>query len=536
MYREPSPVLKRLFLPPKTPSLTLSPNYTWLLLCQEPPHPSIKEISQPEEKLAGLRFHPSTLTPSRLQLGKSLTLKHLTTGVEANVELPPNSEGVRYVCFHPERDLFVFSSKLKDKPFFELYKCELVSGQWETEKISALQNRRMNFIQGCPYQFTPDGSKLLIKVVPHNWPENPPSPPEVSTGPVIQFVEKNAKKASGRTYQDLLKNSFDEEKLRYFITTELLCVNVDEGIAPALKGEDGVEKIFPQSEGGRLIQKIQCSPSGRFLLVHLTTQFSYSVPLRRFGTLIQLWDLESDQVVEVASLPVDDEIPLSHDACSRHPRAFHFHPCEDHKIIFVEAVDGGDPENAAVDGERDVVYTRQVLIDDSNDGNTLSLGEKMKLVGLEWRFSDLEFCESGLGVVDSYRWKDRMERKWIFQQPNTNQDNGDGINASGSSKRLLWERTWEDRYTAPGEPLTRRGKRGQYFIVQPTPTSMYLKGSGASSCGDRPFLDILEFGSLNSIETRRLWRCAAPIEVKDEELDPTKEVGGVLPTERKDIY
>ena len=30
-YREPSDLLKRLFLPPKTPSLTLSSDYRWLL-------------------------------------------------------------------------------------------------------------------------------------------------------------------------------------------------------------------------------------------------------------------------------------------------------------------------------------------------------------------------------------------------------------------------------------------------------------------------------------------------------------------------
>ena len=41
--------------------------------------------------------------------------------------------------------------------------------------------------------------------------------------------------------------------------------------------------------------------------------------------------------------------------------------------------------------------------------------------------------------------------------------------------------------------MTRRGARGRYFIVQPTPTSIYLQGPGASSLGDRPFLDLLDF-------------------------------------------
>ena len=110
------------------------------------------------------------------------------------------------------------------------------------------------------------------------------------------------------------------------------------------------------------------------------------------------------------------------------------------------------------------------------------------------------------------------ERKWILEK--------DG------SKRLLWQRSWEDRYTAPGEPMTRRGARGKYFIVQPTPTSIYLQGAGASPVGDRPFLDRLDFGS-EEVEKTRLWRCTAPV---DGELDATKEVGGVIPTERKDIY
>ncbi|EJK68694.1 hypothetical protein THAOC_10103, partial [Thalassiosira oceanica] len=55
-YKEPSPVLKRLFLLPKDPSLTLSSNYEWLVVTQEPPLPGIALLSRPEEKLAGIRF------------------------------------------------------------------------------------------------------------------------------------------------------------------------------------------------------------------------------------------------------------------------------------------------------------------------------------------------------------------------------------------------------------------------------------------------------------------------------------------------
>ncbi len=320
----------------------------------------------------------------------------------------------------------------------------------------------------------------------------------------------------------MLKNEHDEAKLKYFFNTELLCINTDTLDVQRVK----------QSEGGCLLQSLQSSPCGRFLLAQLTTQFSYSVPLKRFGKDVQIWDLESKEedgggssscgVIDVVSLPVDDEIPLSFDACSRHPRSFHFHPCLDNTIIFAKATDGGislseqfvGGEGGEEADERDALYCQAI------NETTLTLEYPVKLVSLQWRYADLDFCESGVGVVDEFRWNDRMERKWILE-------------ASGK-KRLLWERSWEDRYSAPGEPLTRRGgARGGYsFIVQPTPTSLYLKGAGASPLGDRPFLDLLDF-SEEEVNTTRLWRCAAPLE---GDLDASKEVNGVIPAERKDIY
>jgi len=313
--------------------------------------------------------------------------------------------------------------------------------------------------------------------------------------------------------------------LRHFLTVEVLIVNASSASSSSQSPSSpssgpGAARLLPQSAGGRLVRDLQSSPCGRFVLAQVTTDFSYSVPIGRFGRDVEIWDLEpssSPSVVAVASAPVDDEIPLSYDACSRHPRKFHFHPCRDHSVVYAVATDGGLGLNEKFDGgdERDAVYCRDL------DAGTMALGDPAKLVGLEWRYSDLDYMESGLGIVEEYRWSDRMERRWILDEK-----------AGGGTKRLLYERTWEDRYTAPGRPLMRRGSRGQFFIVQPTKTSMYLQGSGASSLGDRPFLDLLDF-STEDARTTRLWRSAAPLE---GELDATKEVNSVLPTERKDIY
>ena len=449
-----------------------------------------------------------------------MTIRELSSSKEWKVELPNDCEGIRYVRFHPTKDLFVFTAKIKNEPRLELYKCSLVEGEWKLQHIPL--GRRMNFATGCAYQF--NGDELLLSTVPENHPDPPEEP--LTTGPAIQVVEKNARKAPGRTYQDLLKNEYDEAKLRHYLSVELVAVDIATdacnvrlipqssggAIIPSTSG-----KLIPQNPSRPILHSVQPSPSKRFLLVTLLTTFSYSVPLSKFAKEIQIWDLESERVIPVASLPVDDEVPLSYDACSRHPRSFQWHPLQD-KLMYVEALDGGDNTvDVGEDGERDGVYTRSLMVDDAGDAK---LEDAVKLVGLQWRFSDLDYMQSGMAIIEEYRWKDRMERRWILDK-------------DGNKVKMLWQRCWQDRYTAPGEPLMRRmGENGQYFIVQPNENSIFLRGAGASPLGDRPFLDVCDFGG-ESITMKRLWRCTAPVE---GELDPEKEVGGILPAERKDVY
>lgn len=543
-YREPSDLLKRLFLPPKTPSLTLSSDSRWLISTGEPPLPSIELLARPEEKLAGMRFDPVMLAPSRLDFAFDMKAQHLSlsTSESQEIPLPPNSEGIRYIRFNPNppeyaQQQFVFTSKRKNENLLEAYVCNLVKTEsengdelrWEVHPIPALAGKRLNFVNGCAYQFTADGTSLLCKIVPESHASEPPQEPSVPVGPSIQTVTAGARKAPGRTYQDLLKSSHDEDKFRYYFTIELMKVDMKSEIYESAS-------LVPQSSGGFIPCGIESSPCGKYLLVESINKLSYSVPLRRFGKDILVWNLAGSEdskddningVVLVASIPVDDEIPLSYDACSRHKRQFQFHPCFDHTLIYAHALDGGDPSNEPVvvtgnDGEegnfRDAIYTQDIVGD--IDSSKLSLAEPVALCHLEWRYDDVDFTESGIMLIDEYRWDDRMERKWKVD--------------SSSIKSMVWERSWEDRYKSPGAPLRKRGSNGQYFVREPTPGSIFLKGAGASPLGDRPFLDRM---NLETGTKERLWRCKAPKE--GEIMNPEEsEVGGLMPTsgEREDVY
>lgn len=574
-YREPSDLLKRLFLPAKDPSLTLSGDLQWLLFAGEPPHPSIDVLAKPEEKLAGVRIDPTLWAPSRLDFASDLKAQHLSTGQKITIPLPNHNEsvGIRYIRFNPNPTAvgciqqFVFvglCSTGKDKLL--PYICNLTKDvnddyQWVTYPLSGLiSNYRLNFCNGCAYQFTNDGVTLLVKVVPRNHPATPPKEP-ISVGPSIQVVSKAARKAPSRTYQDLLRNRYDEDKFRYYMTSELVAVdlrqhddnNVDDNTSGSNSNAYDVVTVLPQSAGGKLIRKFTSSPSGRFVLVEITTTLSYAVPLNRFGKDVQVWDVQQQQrdecsdandegsaIVRVTSIPVDDEIPISYDACSRHPRSHIFHPCHPHTLLYVQAVDGGDPENPpSDDGERDVLYSQEIItqalsssMNRSGDGPSAitTLADPRRLVGLEWRFADVDFTESGeICLVTEYRWKDRTERLWLVRN-----EVGAGPDGYESTKHMVWERNWQDRYGSPGTPMMRRsGNNGQYFLIEPQRGCLFFSGPGASPLGDRPFLDIR---SLETGDTQRVWRCKAP---KDGDLmEPEKEVGGRVPSmeEREDVY
>jgi hypothetical protein len=58
---------------PQTPSVLLSPDNQTMLLLYRPGLPSIADLSQPELRLAGIRFDPSTNGPSRGQGANMIT-------------------------------------------------------------------------------------------------------------------------------------------------------------------------------------------------------------------------------------------------------------------------------------------------------------------------------------------------------------------------------------------------------------------------------------------------------------------------------
>lgn len=69
-------------------------------------------------------------------------------------------------------------------------------------------------------------------------------------------------------------------------------------------------------------------------------------------------------------------------------------------------------------------------------------------------------------------------------------------------------RSFEDVYSDPGSPLSRRTSAGTYILAKVDgKRQLLMAGTGASPEGNRPFLDLLD---VDSKETRRLWQSSPP--------------------------
>jgi len=459
-------------MPPKTmadlvdarvmPAASVGPDRQWMLLMEQPSLPPISELAEPELRLAGLRINPRTNGPSRASYFCKLTLKHIDDRTERDIGNLPDGARIGYVSWSPDGKRVAFA--VTGDAGIELWVAEV-----RRARAERLMTGRLNAACGSPFCWLSDSRTLICRIVP---PDRGPAPeaPRVPAGPTIQ--ENTGKKAPARTYQDLLKNPYDETLFEYYLASQVVRVAVDR--ASSAIGPAG------------LITRAQPAPDGRHVLVEtLHRPFSYLVPLFRFPNRVEVWDLDGRVVHQVADLPLAEEVPIDFDAVPTGPRSFGWRADEAATLHWTEARDGGDPRAEA--DTRDRVFLLPAPFK----------AEPVPLMSLGMRTAHVAWGDEDLALVSESWWQTRRTRTWAVS-PGRPQ----------AEPRLVFDRSWEDRYSDPGRPLVQPTPNGTHVLLTANNGhTLFLAGPGACPDGDRPFLD--EF-DLATKKTRRLWQSEAP--------------------------
>jgi dipeptidyl aminopeptidase/acylaminoacyl peptidase len=443
---------------PPTPMVSMSPAGDTMALFERESMPTIAYVSEPILRIAGMRITPTFNSRQVLSFSTGLSLKDLKTGVLRQVALP---HGVK----------FTFPSWSPDGRSIALLRyveggVELWAVDVATAKARALTPANVNAVLGR-IEWAPDSRRIVLGLVPDGRGPAPVAP-RVPIGPEVQVSGGKAAKAA--TYEDLLKTAFDETLFDYYATSQTVLVD-------AVTGE--IKKIG----GPAIVDSITVSPDMRYLLVErIKRPYSYSLPASGFAHSVEVWDLEGGLVKVLADLPTEEGVPIN--GVPKGPRNVDWMTHQPATLIWVEALDGGDPKAA-------VPYRDRWLRLDAP-----FRADPQELFKLKERAGGLTYLATpGKALAFQMEWKRSWRTTFLVDLANP-----------AAAPVTVWDLGLRDAYHDPGRPVMTTLKTGERVILQDKDW-IYLAGSGSSPKGDHPFLDRM---NLKTFKVERLWQCQDP--------------------------
>ena len=465
-YQLPVRALQDLVDAPRPPQVRLSPNRDFATLLKTPALPGIDVVAQPELKLAGTRINPHTYASSRFSFGTDLGLLDIAKREELRITGLPANLALADLSWSPDQRHIAFTHVDNRAGNVELWLVDVA-----TLKARRLLAQPLNGVAGTGFDWMPDSRELLVSLRPQT-PGDVPKADAIPAGPSIQQTDPGAAVRSIRTYQDLLKNERDAAIFSHYLTTQMGRVDL-QGTLTLLGKPDLHIGASP-------------APGGKHLLVQTVERpFSYLVPFSRFPRRIEVVGLDGTLLHTVARLPLVEGLPTGNDAVATGVRRIAWRSDAPATLVWAEAQDGGDP---ARDVEvRDVVFAHAAPFKET----------PTELARLSWRYAGATWGRGDLALIDEFWWKTRQTRQWRVapDQP-------------AQPAELIVDRSYEDRYSDPGAPVTAPDDAGnQRLVVSSDGGSIFLMGAGASAEGDRPFLDRF---ALDDKRTTRMFHSQEP--------------------------
>jgi len=454
-YRKPPQAVLDVLNSPVTPSVSISPARDRMLLATGVRYPPISDLAQPMLRLAGYRINPNTNGRHLAPYFIALSLKRIADGAETKVELPPGAR-VGFPQWSPDGKRFAFTNTVANG--IELWVGDAASG-----RVTKVKDVMLNAAYGAPLQWMPDNRTLLAQLVPATRARLAPAS-NVPREPNIQ--ESSGRAGPVRTYQDLLKTPYDEELFDYYATAQLALVDAQSG---------GVTNVGQPA----IYDEAAPAPDGQHLLVaRLKRPYSFLYPANDFPKEVEVWDTRGKLIHKLASQPLQDQVPI--DGVPTGPRSHSWRPTEPATLVWVEALDEGDPKKKVAHRDRVLMLKAPFT------------GAPVELMKLEDRYAGMQWFErGGLAFANDYNRDTRRIRTQLVN-----------VDTANVAPRVIWHRNVQDRYNDPGAPMTRVLPNGHRAIIYQN-DQIFLSGAGASNAGDRPFLDRY---NLSTQQAERLFR------------------------------
>lgn len=460
-YDQPPQYVLDVLHAPAPPRPILSPTRASVLLVSWVQYPAMSQVAEPFLKLAGVRVEPRTRrkhdTPGGYgvaQCAQTLSVVDIATRRETKIALPPGgcADGFSWTA---DGSVFAFRNTSRDA-------VELWAGTRDgsTHRVGDV---RLNPMLGSSHQWATGGKSLLVKMVP----DDIGPAPAAAVGAEGPRIQESSGGGEFSTYEarDTLRNQADAALFEYYGTSQLALVDVASG---------AVTRIGAPA----VLSEVDLAPDGEHILVtSIRKPYSYSVTYGRFAKDVEVWDL-SGKATSFAKLPIADHVPIH--GVPTGPRDHAWRPTEPATLVWAEALDGGDWK--ANVPARDKVLMQAAPF----------TAAPVEIARTEQRFAGIDWSERrGTGLLQEYDDNRHWQRTFLIDADHTE-----------TKPRLIWDLSSDETYEDPGQPVYRLLPNGEWAVRQKGDT-IFLSGQGASTAGDRPFLDSFD---LRTGKARRLFR------------------------------
>ncbi|MBV9240602.1 MAG: S9 family peptidase, partial [Acidobacteria bacterium] len=452
-YKQPPKEILDVLNAPPIPTTTISPARDKIAMLEPQRYPPITELAQPMLRIAGLRINPLTNAQHREIYSTKLTLKNISDGREMVVALPAGAK-ILSPEWSPDGKHIALGNITPTG--VELWIVDTATAK-ATKVSGILLNTAMgNFSWADPHT-------IAANIVPGKRGVAAQYEDVMPDQPAIQ--ETSGRRGAVVTYEDLLQSPNDEKLFEYYCTSQIALVDTSGKVRTI-----GDPAIFANFD---------LSPDGKYVLVQKVHRpFSYQFPFERFPRKVEVWNSSGHKVADVTDTPLQDALPNG--GVQTGPRNVAWIPTENATLIWVEALDGGNPRTKVTPRDRLVTLAAPfgsqpaelLKVENRLQGRVL-FGEKN---GFMW-FSDTN--------------RDTRHRR-VFV---TDYHNPAQI-------KMISDLNENDRYNELGQPVMKLLPTGSNVIRQDG-DKVYLVGNGASPDGDRPFLRQFDLATLDKVEMFR---------------------------------
>ena len=475
-YQKPSEEILELVNAPLAPSVLINDEGNYMVLLYRDYYKTIAELSETELRLAGLRINPKTNIGSRTNYYNNVIVKKIGDNEGAQVKGLPENPRLANFNWSPDQSKIAFTNTTTEG-------VEVMVLDLKSATVTAITETNVNANMRDIINWFKDGESVLVKMLPEdrkpliNTDEAVPDGPTISTN--------DGKKAQNRTYQDLLKNPNDEFNFEQLARSELYKVQMD-GTKTKWKDAD-------------LYTSISFSPDGEYVMtVTLDKPFSYLVPYYRFPNTTTVYKKDGTKVKTLLQVPLIEDLPQGFMATRTGMRDISWRNDKPATLTYVEALDGGDPENEVP--YRDEVFEIEAPFD----------GEGKSILKTKNRFSYIQWGNDNVAIAHDRWWNNRNTKTYLFNPSNPD-----------AEAKIIEDRNYQDVYSNPGSFVTKRNDNGAWVLSLDKNNNAYLIGDGYTEEGQFPFVEKMD---LNSLKKTRLY--TSKLEGKLENLieyDPEKD-------------